>query len=173
MRAAAVLACLFLASTLTVGRANIVDVATGAGLNYLIAAVQYAGLSSAVTGFTSGTILAPTDAAFRKAFAELNVTSPTEVPAALVAEVLSYHVIPQTIKAAEFTDGEELEPLGPPSATITVSVADGNVVFEPSSGITPATVIVPDVAVPGTDVIVHVIDEVLIPIEVAEMVGLV
>lgn len=83
-----------------------------------------------------------------------------------MVQVLLYHVFGATVTAADLTDGMILAPLGPQGATLTVAVDDGMVVFLPSSGITDAVVVSADVPVPGTDVVIHVIDQVLVPLEV-------
>lgn len=165
MKVSVLLTLLAVAGSFSVGQANIIDVAKKANLTTLVAAVEYAGLTTAVTGLAEGTVFAPTNAAFATLLAALNVTSLTAVPKSLVTEVLTYHVLPKTLKAADLEDGQTLEPLGPKGATLTVELNGKSVMIIPSSPLTPATVIKADVAVPGTDVVIHVIDEVLVPEE--------
>ncbi|GAB4818088.1 hypothetical protein N2152v2_005134 [Parachlorella kessleri] len=172
MRTSVVLALVALAATFATGRASLTSTAQSAGLTSLVAAVQYAGLTSTLDNLKAGTILAPDNEAFDNLLTTLNATRLTQLNKALVAEVLQYHVLPTSTKSTAFKNDEELKPLGPKGSTLAVSVSGKTVIFEPSSGVSPATIIKADVPVSNTTVLVDVIDEVLVPIEVAELVGL-
>lgn len=130
---------------------DIVDTAIAAGsFNTLVAAVQAAGLEQTLKGPGPFTVFAPTDAAFAQI--------PKEQLDALLADkqaltkVLTYHVVPGTVKAAEVVNLTSATTVEGQSLTITV----GDSVM-----VNNATVIKTDV-VTGNGVI-HVIDAVMLP----------
>lgn len=57
------------------------------GLNTLVEASQYSGLASSLPLFKTGTVFAPTDAAFQKLAQALNVTAINQIPKANVTKV--------------------------------------------------------------------------------------
>jgi uncharacterized surface protein with fasciclin (FAS1) repeats len=153
------IAGLMMASTaLTSARAadaDIVDTAVAAGsFNTLVAAVQAAGLVETLKGAGPFTVFAPTDEAFAKLPAGTveNLLKP-ENKDQLVA-VLTYHVIPGKVMAADIA-GKELE-----AATVQGSMVDINATGA-SVMVDGATVVTADVE--ASNGVIHVIDAVILP----------
>ena len=86
------------------GKKDIVDTAVGAGsFKTLAAALTAAGLVDTLKGKGPFTVFAPTDEAFAKlGKATLDDLLKPENKAKLVG-ILTYHVVPGTVKAAEVT----------------------------------------------------------------------
>lgn len=137
----------------TVG--TVVDVASSTdGFSTLVAAVSAAGLVDTLNGAGPFTVFAPTD----EAFAAL---PPGVLDALLLPEnketlvkILTYHVVPGTVLAADVTDGEVATVEG---QTVTFSTADGVTV-------NGAKVIQADVM--ADNGVIHVIDAVILPPDV-------
>ena len=116
---------------------TIVDVATSAGsYGSLLGLLDSSGLSADLQGAGPFTVLAPSDDAFG-AIDAADLDALKADPAKL-KEVLLSHVVPGTLKAADFTDGQQLKTLA--GTVINVGVADGTVSF---NGVDVAT---PDIA---------------------------
>ena len=130
---------------------DIVDTAIAAGsFNTLVAAVQAAGLEQTLKGPGPFTVFAPTDAAFAQIpKAQLDALLADKQA---LAKVLTYHVVPGTVKAAEVVNLTSAATVEGQSLTITV----GDSVM-----VNNATVIKTDI-VTGNGVI-HVIDAVMLP----------
>ena len=132
---------------------NIVETAVSAGsFNTLVAAVQAAGLVETLSGEGPFTVFAPTDEAFAALPAGTveNLLLP-ENKDQLVA-ILTYHVVPAQVKAADVTAGEAPTVNG---QTATIEVAEGSVTIE------GANVVQTDVA--ASNGVIHVIDQVILP----------
>lgn len=121
-------------------------------LSTLVDAVTAADLVETLQGEGPFTVFAPSNDAFTAAN---DVVAPLLEPAAKeqLADVLTYHVVPQRLTAADLTDGAELETVQ--GGTLRVAV-DGD------------TVTVNDIPVEMADVeasngVVHVIGGVLVP----------
>jgi uncharacterized surface protein with fasciclin (FAS1) repeats len=121
-------------------------------LSTLVTAVTAADLVETLQGDGPFTVFAPSNAAFEAAN---DVVAPLLEPDAKeqLADVLTYHVVPQKLTAADLTDGAELETVQ--GGTLNVAV-DGD------------TVTVNDIPVEMADVeasngVVHVIGGVLVP----------
>jgi uncharacterized surface protein with fasciclin (FAS1) repeats len=141
--------------------ADIVDTAITAGdFTTLVAAVQAAGLEDTLRGDGPFTVFAPTDEAFA-ALPAGTVETLLEDPTGDLTDILTYHVVPGAVPAADVVglDGEAVTTVN--GAAITVGVADdGSVTLTDAAG--------NDVAVVVTDVqasngVIHVIDGVLLP----------
>ena len=141
--------------------ADIVDTAITAGdFTTLVAAVQAAGLEDTLRGDGPFTVFAPTDEAFA-ALPAGTVETLLEDPAGDLTDILTYHVVPGAVPAADVVglDGEAVTTVN--GAAITIGVADdGSVTLTDAAG--------NDVAVVVTDVqanngVIHVIDAVLLP----------
>jgi len=141
--------------------ADIVDTAIAAGdFTTLVAAVQAAGLEETLRGEGPFTVFAPTDDAFA-ALPEGTVETLLEDPTGDLADILTYHVVPGAVMAADVVglDGQDVTTVN--GATFTVNVADdGSVSLTDAAG--------NDVAVVTTDIetsngVIHVIDAVLMP----------
>ena len=131
--------------------ADIVDTAVSAGqFNTLVKAVQAAGLVDTLKGEGPFTVFAPTDAAFAK-------LPPGTVEALLqdkqkLAQVLTYHVVPGKVTAAQVKPGAVQTVQG---QSLQVRAERGAVMVD------NAKVIQADVM--ASNGVIHVIDEVVLP----------
>ena len=133
---------------------NIVENAIGsADHTTLVAAVKAAGLVETLSGTGPFTVFAPTNEAFAKlpAGAVDNLLKP-EMKGDLTS-VLTYHVVPGAIKAADLKDGQKLKTVQ--GKDLLVSIKDGKVM------INGAMVTIADVI--SSNGVTHVIDAVLMP----------
>ncbi len=133
---------------------NIVENAVGsADHTTLVAAVTAAGLAETLSGTGPFTVFAPTNAAFEKLpkGAVEGLLKP-EAKADLTS-VLTYHVVPGAVKAADLKDGQKIKTVQ--GQELTVSIKDGKVM------INGATVTIADVI--SSNGVTHVIDAVLMP----------
>lgn len=131
--------------------ADIVDTAKSAGsFNTLITAVQAAGLESTLKGPGPYTVFAPTDEAFAK-IPKAKLDALLKDKAALT-KVLTYHVVPGKVMAADVKPG-------------MVKTVEGNSVKVSANG---GKVMVDKAHVTKTDIaadngVIHVVDTVLMP----------
>jgi uncharacterized surface protein with fasciclin (FAS1) repeats len=133
---------------------NIVEnAAASADHTTLVAAVTAAGLGETLSGAGPFTVFAPTNEAFAKlpAGAVDNLLKP-EMKADLTG-VLTYHVVPGAVKAADLKDGQKIKTVQ--GKELTVSIKDGKVMID------GATVTIADVI--SSNGVTHVIDAVLMP----------
>lgn len=133
---------------------TIVEVAVEAGsFQTLVKAVQAAGLVETLSSEGPFTVFAPTDEAFAKL--------PAGTLEALLADrealvaVLTYHVLPGRVMAAQVLEAEALRPATVQGESLNVRVLDGSVRVD------EATVVQPDV--PASNGVIHVIDTVVLP----------
>ena len=133
---------------------DIVDTAVAAGqFKTLAAALGAAGLVDTLKGAGPFTVFAPTDDAFAKLPAgTVDSLLKPENKAKLTA-ILTYHVVPGTVMAADVVKLKEAKTVN--GATVTVEVDGGNVMIN-------------DAKVTATDIVtsngvIHVIDTVLLP----------
>lgn len=130
---------------------TIVDVAVFAGkFNTLVQAVQAAGLVEALSGEGPFTVFAPTDEAFAQIPAD-TLQAVLNNKEQLTA-ILTYHVVPGKLMAADVVRSSQLQTLQ--GQSITVSTEGG--------------VKVDDASVIQTDIeadngVIHVIDRVIMP----------
>jgi transforming growth factor-beta-induced protein len=133
---------------------DIVAVASGAGsFKTLVAAVQAADLVTTLQGAGPFTVFAPTDSAFAALPAGTVDTLLKPENKAKLVDILTYHVVPGKVTAADvvkLTDATTVE-----GKKVTIKVVDGKVV------INDATVTTADVA--ASNGVIHVIDKVLLP----------
>ena len=131
--------------------ADIVDTAKSAGtFNTLVTAVQAAGLVDTLKGPGPFTVFAPTDAAFAKVpKAKLDALLKDK---AALAKVLTYHVVPGKVMAADVKPGAVKTVEG---ASLTVTAKDGKVMVD------KANVVKTDIA--ADNGVIHVIDTVVMP----------
>lgn len=129
---------------------DIVDTAVSAGsFKTLVTAVQAAGLVDTLKGPGPFTVFAPTDEAFAKIpKADLDALLADKKK---LAAVLTYHVVPGKVMAADVKAGKVKTVQG---SEITVSTADGVKVDN-------AKVVSTDVA--ASNGVIHVIDSVIMP----------
>jgi len=147
----------FVAAALVAGAAtvahakDIVDTAVGAGsFNTLVKAVQAAGLVETLKGPGPFTVFAPTDEAFAKLPAGTldNLLKDKDA----LAKVLTYHVVPGKVMAADVKPGEAKTVQG---QSVKLSTEGGKVMVD------GATVVAADVA--ASNGVIHVIDTVILP----------
>lgn len=133
---------------------NIVENAAGsADHTTLVTAVQAAGLAETLSGGGPFTVFAPTNAAFDKLpKGTVEGLLKTDQKAKLTS-ILTYHVVPGTLKAADLKDGQKLKTVE--GSELTVTIKDGVVKID------GATVTIPDVI--SSNGVTHVIDAVLMP----------
>ena len=139
---------------------DIVDNAANAkSVSTLVAAVKQAGLVETLKGAGPFTVFAPTNAAFDKlpkgAVAGLMDPASKEK----LKGVLTYHVIPGRLVAADLKDGQELTTVN--GEKLHISVKDGKVMVSNGKD-TPATVQIADVI--SSNGVTHVIDGVVLPL---------
>ena len=132
-------------------RADIVDTAVSAGsFNTLAKALKEAGLIETLKGSGPFTVFAPNDAAFAKIPAEqLNALLADKQK---LAQVLTYHVVPGKVMAADVSSGQ-------------VKTVEGSPLSIDASGsgvkVNDATVIKTDIV--ASNGVIHVIDTVVLP----------
>ena len=130
--------------------ADIVDTAVKAGnFKTLVAAVQAAGLVDTLKGPGPFTVFAPTDAAFAK-IPKAQLDALLKDKAALT-KVLTYHVVPGKVMAADVKAGKVKTVQG---SELTVSTTGGVMVDQ-------AKVVKTDIA--ASNGVIHVIDTVVMP----------
>jgi uncharacterized surface protein with fasciclin (FAS1) repeats len=147
---------------------NIVQVATEANLTALLAAATKADLAGALSDANASlTVFAPTDAAFNTLATRLGFADATAMVAALPAEalasILSYHVLPTRLNASQLAAGADTQ--------ATLYSFDGSaatLALDTSSGVRITDAVLDQATVTGANVratngIVHVVDKVLIP----------
>ncbi len=119
----------------------------------LVAAVKAAGLVETLQGAGPFTVFAPTNEAFGKLPAGTvdNLLKPENK--AQLTSVLTYHVVPGALKAADLKDGQKLKTVQ--GQELTVSMKDGKVMID------GAVVTIPDVL--SSNGVTHVIDAVVLP----------
>lgn len=131
---------------------TIVDVAsTTEGFSTLVAALTAAGLVDTLNGEGPFTVFAPTDEAF--AALPPGVLDALLLPEnkEVLTQILTYHVVPGEVMAADVTDGDVATVEG---QNVTLSTADGVT-------INGAKVIQADVV--ADNGVIHVIDAVILP----------
>ena len=139
---------------------TIVDVAAGAGnFSTLVAAVTAADLVETLSGTGPFTVFAPTDEAF--AALPAGVLDALLLPEnkAVLAQILTYHVVSGTVMAADVTDGD------------VATVEGSNIKLSTASGVTVngANVVAADVL--ASNGVIHAIDAVILPpgVDVAKL----
>jgi uncharacterized surface protein with fasciclin (FAS1) repeats len=139
---------------------NIVQNAMGAkSVSTLVAAVKQAELVETLSGPGPFTVFAPTNAAFDKLpnGAVAGLMKPESK--AKLKGVLTYHVIPGRIVAADLRDGQELTTVN--GEKLHIAVKDGKVMVSNGTD-APATVQIADVI--SSNGVTHVIDGVVLPL---------
>ena len=119
----------------------------------LVAAVQAAGLAETLSGTGPFTVFAPTNAAFNKLpKGTVDGLLKPEMKADLT-KVLTYHVVPGSLMAADLKDGQKLKTVQ--GNELTVSIKDGKVMID------GANVSAADLT--ASNGVIHVIDAVVMP----------
>jgi len=134
---------------------TIVDIAAGTdGFATLVAAADAAGLIETLSGEGPFTVFAPTDDAFAALPEGLVDALLLPENKDVLTKILTYHVVPGTVMAADIVDGDVATVEG---QTVTLSTMDGVKVND-------ATVIQADIV--ADNGVVHVIDAVIVPADV-------
>jgi len=136
------------------GKKDIVDTAVSAGqFTTLAAALDAAGLVDTLKGDGPFTVFAPTDEAFAKLpEGTVETLLKPENRDQLVA-ILTYHVVPGKVKAADVVKLDSATTVN--GSDVTISVADGGV------SIDNAKVVKTDIS--ASNGVIHVIDAVILP----------
>jgi len=136
---------------------DIVETAINAdGFNTLVTALQEAELVSTLQGEGPFTVFAPTDEAFA-ALPEGTLESLLQPENRdQLVNILTYHVVPGKVMAADVTQLEEANTVA--GSAITIQISDGNVML---MGENTAQVIQTDIE--ASNGVIHVIDTVLMP----------
>lgn len=134
--------------------ADIVDTAVSAGqFKTLVAAVQAAGLVDTLKGKGPFTVFAPTDEAFAKLPAGTVETLLKPENKAKLAAILTYHVIPGKVMAADIA-GKKLSVATVQGGKINVDAMKGVMIND-------ANVVTADIVT--SNGVIHVIDKVILP----------
>ena len=133
---------------------DIVDTAIAAGsFSTLVAAVQAAGLAETLKGPGPFTVFAPTDDAFKKLPSGTVETLLKPENKEKLAAILTYHVLPGTVMAADIAG----------KAMMVKSVEGSEISVDATNGVkvNDASVVTADIAT--TNGVIHVIDTVIMP----------
>ena len=136
--------------------ADIVDTAVASGqFPTLVAALEAADLVDTLKGEGPFTVFAPTEEAFANALEALGVTAEELLANPDLGSILTYHVVPGNVPAADVVglDGQEVETVN--GATVLIGV-DGETVT-----VNDATVVTTDIL--ASNGVIHVIDTVMLP----------
>jgi transforming growth factor-beta-induced protein len=131
---------------------NVVDIAiNNSNFSILVDAVVKAELVETLSGDGPFTVFAPTNAAFEDLFTQLGVSGISELTKEDLVPILQYHVVSGNVRSGDLSSG-------------TVSTLNGDITVDVGDDVTindNATVTLTDVQ--GTNGVVHVIDNVLVP----------
>lgn len=131
---------------------TVVDLAiNNSSFSILVEAVVKAELAETLSGPGPFTVFAPTNAAFEALFATLGVSGIADLSKEALTPILLYHVVSGNVLSSDLSSGE-------------VATLNGDIAISVGSSVTingSAAVLLTDVQ--GTNGVVHVIDEVLLP----------
>lgn len=134
--------------------ATVVDIAAGsADHTTLVAAVKAAGLVETLSGAGPFTVFAPTNAAFEKLPKGTVESLLTPEKKADLTGILTYHVVPGNVKAADLKDGQMVKTVN--GKELKVTIKDGKVMID-GAVVTAADLV-------AGNGVVHVIDAVVLP----------
>jgi transforming growth factor-beta-induced protein len=134
---------------------TVVDLAIqNANFSILVEAVVKAGLVEALSAEGPFTVFAPTNAAFEAAFEALDIKGLEDLSADALIPILTYHVVADNVLASEVASG--MVPTLNTDSNISISVTEQGVVLDNT-----ANVIATDVQ--GSNGVIHVIDNVILP----------
>ena len=138
---------------------NIVQLAaSNPEFSTLVKAVTAGGLVKTLEGKGPFTVFAPTNAAFDKLPAGTLTTLLDPANKSKLDSILTYHVVPGAVKAADITPGQPIKTVN--GATITVNSTNGKLTVTDGSGNT-CNIVKTDLT--ASNGVVHVIDCVLLP----------
>jgi uncharacterized surface protein with fasciclin (FAS1) repeats len=124
----------------------------------LVAAVKAAGLVDTLEGKGPFTVFAPTNSAFDKLPAGTVDTLVKPENKATLTKILTYHVVPGKLEAADLTDGKKLKTVQGEELTVKRS-GDTVMIIDAKGG--SSTVTIPNVN--QSNGVIHVVDTVLMP----------
>ncbi len=124
----------------------------------LVAAVKAAGLVDTLASKGPFTVFAPTNAAFGKLPAGTVETLVKPESKATLTKILTYHVVPGKLNAADLTDGKKLKTVEGEMLTVKL---DGKKVWIVDAKGGTSAVTIPDVN--QSNGVIHVVDTVLMP----------
>jgi uncharacterized surface protein with fasciclin (FAS1) repeats len=124
----------------------------------LVTAVKAAGLVDTLAGPGPFTVFAPTNAAFGKLPAGTVDTLVKPESKATLTKILTYHVVPGKLEAADLKDGQKLTTVE--GEQLTVKKSGGKVMIVDAKG-GASTVTIPNVN--QSNGVIHVVDTVLMP----------
>ncbi len=124
----------------------------------LVAAVKAAGLVDTLAGPGPFTVFAPTNAAFGKLPKGTVETLVKPENKATLTKILTYHVVPGKIEAADLKDGQKLTTVE--GEQLTVKKSGGKTMLVDAKG-GSSTITIPDVN--QSNGVIHVIDTVVMP----------
>lgn len=124
----------------------------------LVAAVKAAGLVDTLSGKGPFTVFAPTNAAFGKLPAGTVDTLVKPESKATLTKILTYHVVPGKLSAADLTDGKKLTTVEGEALTVKL---DGKKVWLIDAKGGKSAVTIADVN--QSNGVIHVVDTVLMP----------
>ena len=139
---------------------DIVTIAIANGYNSLAAALTRADLVTTLQGDGPFTVFAPTDAQFTALLAEIGQTSVDDVPVDVLTQILLSHVVDGAILSSDLQNGS-VTTLG--GTTVDISV-DGGITV---SGLAVAE----PFDVEGSNGVIHTLNGVLIPSDIAQFVN--
>lgn len=132
---------------------DIVDIAVGnPDFSILVSALQKADLVGALQGEGPFTVFAPTNAAFAKLLAALDITAEELLAQPDLAKVLTYHVVSGKVMSTDLTNGLE-------AATLNGEKVKFDLTADPKVNDSMIT----SVDIEATNGVIHVIDTVLVP----------
>ncbi|MBI5931049.1 MAG: phosphate ABC transporter substrate-binding protein PstS family protein [Chloroflexi bacterium] len=135
---------------------TLLEVAAAAGnFTILLAAVDAAGLTDTLNGEGPYTLFAPSDEVFA-ALPEATVAALLS-DTALLTEILTYHVVPGTVMAADVMGMDGQSATTVEGESINISIKEDKVVLDGN-----AEVVTPDVV--ASNGVIHVIDGILVPL---------
>ncbi|MGH6714321.1 MAG: fasciclin domain-containing protein [Bradyrhizobium sp.] len=124
----------------------------------LVAAVKAAGLAETLSGAGPFTVFAPTNAAFAKLPKGTVETLVKPESKAALTKILTYHVVPGKVSAAQLSDGQKLTTVE--GEQLTVKKSGGKVMIVDAKG-GSSTVTIADVN--QSNGVIHVVNTVLMP----------
>lgn len=143
---------------------NIAELAIATeNLSSLVAALQAADLVTPFTQSGNYTVFAPTNAAFSTFLSENGFSSLSEVPKALLTEVLLYHVIPAKVESGDLAPGYVGSLLTSSDGNnVSIYFPEGNLTtINGYSNVTGADYM-------ASNGVVHIVDKVLTPPDVVD-----
>lgn len=146
-------------STQPTGTKSIIVLTTdNSVLSTLASAVKAANLSELLDGVGPYTVLAPSNDAFKALPAGTLDTLLKLENAEKLKNILSYHVIPGTVRVSQLTNGQKIKTVN--SQELVVDTSDGKVAFIDAKG---GKAVVTKKDINAKNGVVHIVNAVLLP----------